>query len=455
MHFRKIKRGVISAALWGALLPAWASPAAADFLIENVTLLDGTGGAAMAGAHVLVKSNRIATVSPVSLRHDAGVEVIDGNGKFLIPGLIDSHIHIQKNGVVQNGKTVWDRHFGMIALHSYLYSGFTTVFDAANDPDWVFSLRADEQAGKIVSPRIFATGSPITVPGGYGDEIVPGGGPPLRVGDWSMARPELDAYFKQRKPDVQKVLIDRHGVFTPLNPSPSVETLRNIVKLANENGIRTTVHAASEDDFNDALDGGIDNFAHVIRYPSSDGMIKRLATKRVALSTTLAVFQYIERIATDTAFLDEPIFKAVVDPAILDRQKTTERQRYISSGMSAQFRAMHDAVPVNTKKIFDAGGVLTLGTDRAWGATSHMEMDLLHKAGIPLQALVRIATLNGAVYLGKEKDLGSIERGKIADMVLLNADPTQDVKNYQAIAAVFKDGKRVDRAKLDVPANRK
>ena len=102
-----------------------------------------------------------------------------------------------------------------------------------------------------------------------------------------------------------------------------------------------------------------------------------------------------------------------------------------------------------------AGVPLALGTDRTWGASVHMELALLQESGIPLKDLLRIATLNGAIYLGREREFGSIEPGKFADMLLLAADPLETVKAYGAIEMVFKGGQRVDRSALDVPANRR
>jgi imidazolonepropionase-like amidohydrolase len=84
-----------------------------------------------------------------------------------------------------------------------------------------------------------------------------------------------------------------------------------------------------------------------------------------------------------------------------------------------------------------------------------MELALLQEAGIPLKDLLRIATLNGALYLGREREFGSIEPGKFADMLLLTANPLETVKAYGAIEMVFKGGQRVDRSALDVPANRR
>ena len=449
---------------WGAALAmctalCWpALNASADVLIENVTLIDGTGAAPLAGASVLVKGDRIDVISPVPLKHEPGVEVVDGTGKFLMPGLIDSHIHIGANTITE--QKMKEQHIdGVRALHSFLYRGVTSVLDSGNVPDYIFGMRDEERSDKFVSPRLFATGTNVNVAGGRGGgPIRPQGSPnsPIRlVGDWSKDGPLFERYLKTRKPDVQKMQIDRHGVFTPPAPYMSIDQMKRIVRMANENGVRTMIHAASEQDFNDALEAGVDEFAHMIRYPASDALLKRLATKRIPISTTTVVFAFIELLAYTPEFLDEPVWKASVDPDVIAYQKTVERPGFIQSGQAANFKATRHYIWQNAKKVHDMGGVLTAGTDRGWGQTLHMELELLHReAGIPLLDLTRIATLNGAIYLGQEKDLGSIQRGKFADLLLLDADPTKDVKNFGAIAAVYKGGQKIDFAKLDIPINK-
>jgi imidazolonepropionase-like amidohydrolase len=108
----------------------------------------------------------------------------------------------------------------------------------------------------------------------------------------------------------------------------------------------------------------------------------------------------------------------------------------------------------NLRKINDAGGVLVAGTDQTTGPALHRELELLAGAGIPPLEIIRIATLNGAIFLGKERELGSIEEGKIADLVLLGADPVQDINNARQIVEVIKGGKLVDRSGLDLPVNK-
>ena len=458
MNFRSFSTAL---AMCTALCFPVAGALAADILFENVTLIDGTGTAPVTGASVLVKGDRIDLVSPVPLKHEPGVEVVDGRGKFLMPGLIDSHIHVGAN-VITVDKFKEQHEIGVRALHSFLYLGVTSVYDSGNVPDYIFGLRAEEQSGKLVSPRLFASGTTVNVAGGRGGGPIRPEGPqtpnsPIRLKDsWSESRPMVDAYFKTRKPDVQKMVIDRRGVFEPPTPIMTVEQMTNVVRLANENGIRTTIHAASEEDYNDALAAHVDQFAHVIRYPASDALLKLLATKRIPLATTTSVFAYIERLADTPQFLDEPAWKASVDPDVIKHLKTEERDGFIKSGQAKNFKAMRHHIVQNSKKVHDLGGVLVAGTDRGWGTTLHMELDILHReGGIPLLDLTRIVTLNGAIYLNKEKDLGSIQRGKLADILLLNADPTKDVKNFAAIAAVYKGGEKIDFAKLDIPINKK
>ena len=107
----------------------------------------------------------------------------------------------------------------------------------------------------------------------------------------------------------------------------------------------------------------------------------------------------------------------------------------------------------NLRQINAAGGILALGTDQTSGPAVHREMELLAAAGIPALDIIRIATLHGAKFLGKEDELGSIQEGKLADMVLLDADPLEDINNAKKIHLVIKNGSVIDTKKLDLPVN--
>jgi imidazolonepropionase-like amidohydrolase len=442
---------LVSAVLALGLLSG--GPAASkDLLIRNVTVFDGTGAPAIPNADVLVKANKIAAISLERL-NNRGATIVDGTGKFLIPGLIDSHIHLPggQSGAVSAGERLqtMDKLTGLKALHGYLYSGVTTVYDSGNNTDFIFAMRSDERSGKIVSPRIFAGGGTVSVPGGYA-----AGASAIKVGNWDEAKVALDERFK-RNPDLLKLILDRQGLFfNKAVPSFSAEAFKRVVDYAHANGVRTTVHISAEWDAETAVDSGVDALAHpVMRSLANDAFIKKAAEKKIPISTTITVFNNIARVADDPAFFDDPLFVAVMDSEEREKGKTSERERYISSGMSPMFKLMMPYALDNIQRLYKAGAVLALGTDRAFGPAVHQELEYLNKAGVSPFDCIKIATLNAAIYLAKEKELGSIERGKLADLLLLDADPSQDVKNFRAIHAVFKNGKRVDLAALDLPIN--
>ena len=150
------------------LLGAGVGAARADLAITDVTLLDGTGGPAQPGVTVLVRGERILAVDR-KLKVPRGMRRIDGRGKFLMPGLMDMHIHLigagQWRGLSNPSGVPRDEVAALSYLHGFLYWGVTSVYDAGNDPALVLPLRARERAGEIVSPRIFATGHALSYPG--------------------------------------------------------------------------------------------------------------------------------------------------------------------------------------------------------------------------------------------------------------------------------------------------
>ncbi|MDX2145857.1 MAG: amidohydrolase family protein [Rhodospirillaceae bacterium] len=180
-----------------------------------------------------------------------------------------------------------------------------------------------------------------------------------------------------------------------------------------------------------------------------------LVAKGAMTTTSLAVFDNIARVVDDPSFLDQPLMRAVMEPEQIEELRTNGRNNYLKIGWGTWFKTTKSYSQENIRKIHDAGGIVALGTDRALGPLVHRELELIVEAGIPPVAALKIGTLNAAIFIGAEKDLGSIATGKWADMVLLEADPTADIRNVSRIAAVYKGGREVDRRKLSIPANRK
>jgi imidazolonepropionase-like amidohydrolase len=421
--------------------------AQSSLLFENVTLIDGTGRPAMPNAWVLVEGDRITRVAAREIEAPRGAQRIDGRGKFLIPGLMDMHIHLAGG----RGRGGPNEQAGMRALHGFLYSGFTSVFDAGNNPDYIFGLRTRERAGQIVAPRIFATGGVVTAPGGHG-----GGAGATLVDQWPEDASLLDAHIA-REPDLVKLTFDEHGWGTrPLIPLLEPELMAEVGRYFNEHGIRTTVHISHEFRARQAIEAGINTLAHpIIQGPVSEGFVRLMAATKVPMVSTLTIGEGYSRLVEHPEFLDRPIYQATYEPETLEQLRTTVRDGYAARTWTTWMKVMTPVAQENLRLIADAGGVIVLGSDQSTGPASHRELELMVEGGIPALEAIRIGTLNAAIFMGKERELGSVEVGKLADLVLLSADPLENISHTQEIDLVIKGGKIVDRSALDLPVNRR
>lgn len=425
----------------------------ADLAITNVTLIDGKGGPAQAGMSVVVKGERIATLG-AGVVLPRGIRRIEGTGKFLMPGLMDMHIHLIGAGQwrgLENAKGVpIDRDAALSYLHSYLYWGVTSVYDAGNVPELILDMRAKERAGKIIAPRIFATGHALSYPGSWMAGTFHGVGVP----DWPETQKVLDAQIAI-KPDLQKLVIERFGLGpNPLAPNLPVDLMAKMAAYLKERGVRTTIHASGEIFQRAALSAGIDTFAHPVASARiSAEFVQQLAEAKIPIATTMAVFDEIIRLGENPNYLDDPLFTSVLSPGEIAARKAQGPARYSSIGWTSWFKTLMPYFRENVKKLYDAGAVLVLATDRSEGPMIHRELELLAEIGIPPAAIIRMGTLNGAIFLGREADMGTVEAGKLADLLLLDADPTQSVANMRRINTVIKGGRVIDRSKLRVAIN--
>ena len=445
-----------TALLAAALLGAATGPARAAYTIDHVTVIDGTGAPAKADMTVVVDGQRITRVTPSRAAGAPTGEVIDGRGKYLIPGLMDVHIHLAgwRWDAKTQGPPVIDHGAAEAALAGYLYDGFTTVVDVGNLPENSLYERARERAGQIQSPRIFATGNLVTYPGSHGDSMA------VRISDFEKDRALLDRHIAEQQPDILKLTYDEEGwgarPMITLMPQP---LLHQIIQYYNEHGIRTTVHVSNERRSEEAIYAGADTLAHpVIQGPVSDNFVRLMAAKKIPFATTLTIGENYSRLAEHPEFLDQSDYVATISAAERQDLKTTVRAAYQARSWTWWMKLMTPICEENIRKIVAAGGVAALGTDQSSGPAAHREMELLVQAGIPALQVIRIATHNGAVFLGKADDMGSIEEGKLADLVLLNADPLADIDNTKAIALVMKGGRIIDETTLPLaggPAKRR
>jgi imidazolonepropionase-like amidohydrolase len=420
---------------------------AENWVIEHVTLIDGTH-APQADMTIAIAGERILAVGPTALAHGLKGRRIDGKGKYLMPGLIDVHIHL-RGGFDVSGKVDAElappnRTEGVAALASFLYAGVTTVFDAGNRAEHILPLRADERAGKILSPRILATGSLITYPGSHGDRIA------VRIADFEKDKALLDKHIAEQQPDILKLTLEEEGWGSrPMIPLMPVELLEKITRYYNQHGIRTTVHVSSELRSIEAIYAGSDTLAHpVIQGPVSDSFVKLMAAKKTPFASTLTIGENYSRLAEHPEYLDQPLYVASLTPSERERLKTVTRAEWQARPWTWWMKIMTPIAEENVRRIHAAGGIVACGTDQSSGPATQRELELLVAAGISPLDVIRIATYNSAVFLGKADQFGLVDAGKLADLVLLSKDPTQDINNAKSIVFVMKNGQLVDESLL-------
>ena len=433
---------------------SWATAGhAAGYVFEHVTLLDGIHPP-QRDMTVAVADGRITAVTPSALAQPLPGQRIDGRGKYLIPGLMDVHIHL-KGGFDVAGKFDAemgppDREAGVAALASFLYAGVTTVYDAGNRAEHILPLRADERAGRILSPRIFATGNLITYPGSHGDSLA------VRISDFEKDKALLDKHIAEQQPDILKLTLEEEGWGSrPMITLMPTDLLEKITRYYNQHGIRTTVHVSSELRALEAIYAGSDTLAHpVIQGPVSDSFVKLMAAKKTPFASTLTIGDNYSRLAEHPEYLDQPLYVASLTPAERDTLRSKTRAEWQARPWTWWMKLMTPIAQENVRKIHAAGGVVACGTDQTTGAATHRELELLVAAGIAPLDVIRIATYNSAVFLGKADQLGSIDTGKLADLVLLSKDPAADIDNTAAIVLVMKNGQIIDESQLPLAGGR-
>lgn len=436
-----------------ALLIAAGTAHADSVVIEHVTLIDGTH-APQADMTVAVNGERIAAVTPSAIARGLSGRRIDGRGKYLIPGLMDVHIHLRGGfdpGIKPDAEPgPANRQEGVEALASFLYAGVTTVVDVGNRPEHILPLRADERAGRILSPRIFATGNLITYPGSHGDRVA------VRISDFEKDKALLDRHIAEQQPDILKLTLEEEGWGSrPMIPLMPVDLLGKIIRYYNLHGIRTTVHVSSELRALEAIYAGSDTLAHpVIQGPVSDSFVKLMAAKKTPFASTLTIGDGYARLVEHPEYLDQPLYVASFSVAERQRLRTQVRAEWKGRTWTAWMKVMNPIAQENVRKVYAAGGVAACGTDQSSGAATQRELELLAEAGIAPLDVIRIATYNSAVFLGKSDQLGSIDPGKLADLVMLSSDPTVDINNAKSIVFVMKNGQMIDESQLPLAGGR-
>lgn len=391
-----------------------AATSRSEIAITHVTVIDVKTGTIEPNMTVLIHGDRITVVRPSKNKESLPlkeIQVIDGRGKFLLPGFWDMHVH-----------TDGDDH----VLHLLLANGITGVRDMAGDVAKLADARRRIASGELMAPHLIFAGPMLEGPPSQADEET-----------WIIHSPDEARHAVDR-------LVELRVDFIKVHDGLSRESYLAIAAASKEKGISFVGHVPASMTPADASDLGQKSIEHFEFIPKACKVLfepPAATTPRRAPS------------GCDPPSLDSLLHRFASNGTWLD--PTVQSFRYFAPKQwSAIFSEFRELVP----RIRQNNVLILAGTDSSTfleekgdvpGICLHDELGLLVDAGFTKEETLRAATLNPALFLGLSNSLGSIDVGKTANLVILEANPLQDISNTKRIAGVICEGRYLDRQMLD------
>lgn len=405
--------------------PVWGQ----DLAIANARIIDGNGGVIDSGS-VVVRGGRIASVSADSA-DTGGAEVIDAGGMTVMPGFIDAHRH-----VISGDPDRWLAEQAIPRMQEFLDAGFTTVLSAGDDLDAILELRRRLDEGEISGPRLMVSGrAPLAQStGGFAPGVDPAridvSRPPHRPTEPAPGIPHEQTRARiQQLADAGVDTIKTVIIITP--DGPEQETLSVIADEAQRLGIPSITHAVTVVDTVAAVEAGTHVLVHTPHIGQLDEETARMiADSGIPMVSTLGIF--VPTFAADNELIRDrtgmdnvPRFRDL-DPFPMDT---------ISSAGQG---------PVNARMLWDAGVVYGFGTDTRFEPQDSLfhELRPLHLV-FSAADIVTIMSRNAAIAIGRPNELGTVEAGKLADLVILDGDPLDDPYDLLNVRVVIQGGEIV------------
>ncbi|SRR6266404_717256 len=413
-------------------------------VLKGARLIDGTGRPAIENSVLVIEGDHLVAAGKsgaVSIPKDAAVQ--DMTGKTIMPALINLHGHL---GLSSNGADSAAGHYTqenvVKQLNKYLSYGIGTVASFGQDEDPIYSVRDAQHAGTVGGARMYT--------GGHGFLEYTGKAYPNDSRYRPQTADEARADVRElatHHPDYIKMWVD-DGLGRGTKMQPAV--YQAIIDEGHKQHIRVFAHEFYLGDAKALLAAGLDGFAHSIRdQPVDDDLIKTMKAKGTFLIPTLVRDEVLFAYADNLPWLNDPFFLAGLEPGALAMIRSPENIEKGSKDPDiAKYRAGLQMAKKNLKTLSDAGVKIAFGTDsgiptRFPGYFEHRELQLMVEAGLtPMQAIVA-ATGTNADILGGAKQFGTLQAGRRADFMVLDANPLDDIHNTEKLSAVWQAGKTV------------
>jgi imidazolonepropionase-like amidohydrolase len=420
-------------------------------LLRDVRVIDGAGGPPLEHADVLISGAKIRAVEPTPAKGPVakGTVIIKLTGKTVLPGLISNHSHVGLvKGTAASGNNITRANI-LRQLKQYTDYGVTTVTSLGLNLKPFYAVQPQAHSGATRTADLFGADK------GFG---VPSAAPPASNGilDAQVYRPSTPEEARaevretaQRHPDLLKIWVDDMRGRFPVKMTQ--EVYKAIIDEAHTNGIRVAAHIYYLEDAKQLVGNGVDILAHGVRDTAVDAdFIKSIKGRGTWYIPTLELDESSYIFAEHPEWLQQPLLRHALRPA-LSAQLNDAAWRSKVLADTKTLAASKEAVATNMKNakaLFDAGVNVGFGTDsgatalRIPGFAEHRELKLLTEAGLtPLQA-IQTATKNAAALLRLD-DRGVIAPGKLADLLVVDGDPSKDISAVDHIESVWRRGHKV------------
>jgi imidazolonepropionase-like amidohydrolase len=393
-----------------------AGTSAEGLAITNARLLDGTGDAIDSGT-VLVRDGRIVSVSP-GPADTSGAFVLDAEGRTVMPGYIDAHRH-----VIDGDGPQWLAEQAVDRMREFLEAGFTTVLSAGDAEESILDLRRRLDAGELVGPRLIASArAPLARAAGRAGGGGRGGDPARtdasRAPRTTRAMPVPPDETRARIQEIARRGFDAVKTVIIVTPGgPEKGTLAIVAEEARKAGIKSITHAVTVEDTIAAVEAKTDVLVHTPHIGQlTEEQAKMIAASGIPMMSTLGVFV--------------PFFDADNKPIFRDALP------YPWPTLSSAGQG-----PVNARLLFEAGITYGYGTDTRFlpRETLAHELKSLNLV-FSERDIVPILTRNAAVTIGRADELGTLDPGKLADIVIVDGDPLEDLHDLLKVKVVVKGG---------------
>jgi imidazolonepropionase-like amidohydrolase len=459
-------RATLAAALLGVVslraqdTNSFVSVRAPVVVLAHARVIDGRGHAPAVDQTIVLRDGRIAEIGPSTrIATQANAKVVDVTGKSVLPGFVMVHEHLYFTARATTTTPFHINEMDYSFPRLYLGCGLTTIRTAGSiEPYTDLELKSRIDHGDMPGPKIHLTAPYIEGPPSVIPQLNPVDSPEdaaRLVNFWAeKGFTSFKLYMHLAHAPAQAAINAAHARHLKVTGHLGALTYREAADLGIDN-LEHGFFASTDFVANkrpDELPSNADVQASIdaldVNGPAATELVQYLVQKHVAVTSTLPVF---EASVPGRPLLSGRELDALSDPARENYLKTWARINGANDGRAIGGWKKMLALE---KKFFDAGGLLTAGTDpTGYGAViagfgSLRELELLVEAGLtPVQA-IRVASFNGAQLLGIEKDVGSIERGKAADLVVVAGDPSTKISDIRNVETVFKDGVGYDARKL-------